>query len=362
MGVVYRGTQVALKRTVALKVVRDDLANDPEFRERFTQESEIAASLDHPHVVPVYAAGEDAGHLYVVMRFVEGTDLRAALRARGRLDPAAAAGVVAQVGAALDAAHRRGLVHRDVKPANILLAEVDGRPHAYLTDFGLSRHLDAVGLTRAGTVVGTPDYLAPEQLGGSGPVDGRVDVYALGCVLHQALTGQVPFPRDSDHARLWAHMTEPPPRPGAVVPELPPGFDEVVARALAKQPDDRYATAGELGRAALAAAQEAPGGPSPEAARPTAPMPAWTAAPGAPGYSAAAPGGPGHSAAAPVGGPGYGTRPGGGPDPYGFAGFGPAGLPSHPSSPCRCPHGAATAGSSPSCWAWPYCSPPSPER
>ena len=316
MGVVYRGSQVALRRTVALKVVRAELADDPEFRERFAQESEIAASLDHPHVVPVLSAGEDGGRLYVVMRFVEGTDLRAAVRARGRLDPATAAAVVAQIGSALDAAHRRGLVHRDVKPANVLLADGADGPHAFLTDFGLSRHLESAGLTRAGTVVGTPDYLAPEQLGGSGPVDGRVDVYALGCVLHQALTGQVPFPRDTEHAKLWAHMTEPPPRPTAVVPGLPAGLDEVIARALAKRPEERYATAGELGRAAVAAVSHS-------GAQPAAPV--WAGAPGAPGGDG--PSGP-FARPAPVG---AGWAGGFGPQ------AGPAGPPSHPSAPLPVP-------------------------
>ena len=274
MGVVYRGTQVALKRTVALKVVRDDLASSTEFRRRFTQESEIAASLDHPHIVPIHSAGEDVGLLYVTMRYVEGTDLREAIRTRGRLDPATAAEVVAQIAAALDAAHRRGLVHRDVKPANILLSEIDGRPHAYLTDFGLSRFADSEQLTATGTVVGTLDYMAPEQLEGR-KVDGRVDVYALGCVLYQALTGRVPFPRETEHAKMWAHMTEPPPRPGALAPDLPAGFDEVVARALAKRPDDRYPSAGELARAAVSTATQ--GGPA--AAAPTTDLPRPRTAP-----------------------------------------------------------------------------------
>ena len=297
MGVVYRGTQIALKRTVALKVVRDDLASDPEFRRRFTQESEIAASLDHPNIVPIHSAGEDAGRLYVTMRFVEGTDVREAIRMHGRLAPALAAEIVAQVAAALDAAHRRGLVHRDVKPANILLANADGRAHAYLTDFGLSRFTDSEQITRTGTVVGTLDYMAPEQLEGR-KVDGRVDVYALGCVLYQALTGRVPYPRDTEHAKMWAHMTEPPPRPGAVAPDLPPGFDEVVARAMAKKPDDRYATAVELGAAAVAAAQQAGRAavgrrphvdiPRQASAPPTEVGPQWSGR-GRPGRSAAPP-------------------------------------------------------------------------
>jgi tRNA A-37 threonylcarbamoyl transferase component Bud32 len=256
MGVVYRGRQLALNRTVALKVVRADLAEKEEFRERFKREAEIAASLDHPNVVPVHAAGEDDDQLYVTMRYVEGPDLGRVIAERGRLDPALATEVVGQVGAALDAAHRRGLVHRDVKPANIVVATEDGRPHAYLMDFGLSRAADAEsGFTKTGTVIGSVDYMAPEQFEG-GPVDGRVDVYALGCVLFQALTGQVPFPRDTEPAKIWAHMKADPPALGALVPDAPAGLDAVLRRAMAKQVDDRYGTAGELGRAAAAAVAE----------------------------------------------------------------------------------------------------------
>ncbi|WP_214408084.1 serine/threonine-protein kinase, partial [Pseudonocardia lacus] len=242
MGVVYRGHQLALNRTVAVKVVRTDLAQSGEFRERFTQECEIAASLDHPHIVGVYAAGEDAGRLFVTMRHVDGTDLRDMIADRGRLDPALATEVIDQIGGALDAAHRRGLVHRDVKSANILLTTVDGRPHAYLTDFGLSRAIDAEGrLTRTGTAIGSIDYMAPEQFEG-GQLDGRVDVYALGCVLYQALTGEVPFPRDTEPAKIWAHMQQEPPSLAAVAPEVPAGLDPVLRRAMAKRPADRFAT------------------------------------------------------------------------------------------------------------------------
>src|SRR3954466_6131792 len=254
MGVVYRGRQLALNRTVALKVVRADLAEQEEFRERFKREAEIAASLDHPHIVAVHAAGEDADQLYVTMRYVDGADLGRVIAERGRLDPALAAEVVGQVGGALAAAHRRGLVHRDVKPANIVVAGEDGSPHAYLMDFGLSRAADAEsGLTRTGTVIGSVDYMAPEQFEG-GPVDGRVDVYALGCVLFQALTGQVPFPRDTEPAKIWAHMKEPPPSVAGNA-DVPDEFEEVIRRAMAKNPDDRYPSAGDLGRAALAAAE-----------------------------------------------------------------------------------------------------------
>src|SRR3954451_22064037 len=162
MGVVYRGRQLALNRTVALKVVRADLAEQEEFRERFKREAEIAASLDPPHIVAVHAAGEDADQLYVTMRYVDGADLGRVIAERGRLDPVLATEVVGQVGAALDAAHRRGLVHRDVKPANIVVADQDGHPHAYLMDFGLSRAAAAgSGFTRTGTVIGSVDYMAP---------------------------------------------------------------------------------------------------------------------------------------------------------------------------------------------------------
>jgi hypothetical protein len=256
MGVVYRGQQLALNRTVAVKVVRGDLAENEEFRARFKREAENAASLDHPHIVAVYAAGEDEQQLYVTMRFVDGADLGELIAERGRLDPAFAVEVVAQIGAALNAAHRRGLVHRDVKPANIVVATEDDQPHAYLMDFGLSRAADSQpGMTRTGTVIGSLDYMAPEQFEG-GPVDGRVDVYALGCVLYQALTGEVPFPRDTEPAKIWAHMNQPPPRLAATAPELAAGLGAVVQKAMAKKPTDRYATAGELSRAAAAALAE----------------------------------------------------------------------------------------------------------
>lgn len=251
MGVVYKATQLALNRTVAVKVVVPALADDPEFRERFKRESELAASIDHPNVVPVFHAGDEDGRLYVSMRYVEGTDLRELILREGKLDPARAAGIVEQVAGALDAAHARGLVHRDVKPANILIG-TDGR--AYLTDFGLTKQAAGeAGLTRAGTVLGTLDYIAPEQLEGR-PIDARADVYALGCVFYQALTGRVPFPRDSDAAKMWAHVRQPAPRLAEVAPDLPRELEDVVAKAMAKDPGERYATAGELGRAAVAAA------------------------------------------------------------------------------------------------------------
>src|SRR5215207_2548205 len=255
MGVVYRATHLALNRTVALKLISPDLAEDPEFRARFKRESELAASLDHPNVVPIYHAGEDDGKLYVTMRFVEGTDLRELIALQQRVDPQVAARIISQVASALDAAHARGLVHRDVKPANVLIADQNGHYHAYLTDFGLTKQLSSQsGLTKTGMMVGTVDYIAPEQLQGS-TIDARADVYALGCVLYQALTGQVPYPRDTEPAKMWAHMSEPTPSLLAVAPNLPPELEDVMKRAMAKDPGDRYLSAGDFGRAAVAASE-----------------------------------------------------------------------------------------------------------
>ena len=209
MGVVYRARQVALDRAVALKLVAPELVKEPGFRERFQRESRIAASIDHPNVIPIYHAGEEDGKLYITMRYVEGTDLREMITQRGKLPFAEAARIVSEVAAALDAAHARGLVHRDVKPANVL---IDGSGRAYLTDFGLTKHAgSASGLTKTGMFVGTLDYIAPEQLQG-GEVDARVDVYALGCVLYQSLTGVVPFPRDTEPAKtepIWTWSAMP---------------------------------------------------------------------------------------------------------------------------------------------------------
>jgi YVTN family beta-propeller protein len=266
MGVVYRALQLDLERHVALKLIVPSLAEDPEFRERFVRESRAAASIDHPNVIPIYYTGEHDGLLYIAMRYVEGSDLRTVVRAEGRLAPPRAARIVAQVGTALDAAHARGLVHRDVKPANVLLGTED---HAYLTDFGLTKRLQSAGAatTRAGGWVGTLGYVAPEQIRGE-RTDARSDVYALGCVLFHALTGEPPYQRDRDEATLWAHLNDPPPSVTARAPDLPVPFDDVIARALAKDPADRQPSAGDLGRAALAAAGErAPGGPERVVAR-----------------------------------------------------------------------------------------------
>ena len=254
MGVVYLARQISLDRLVALKVLMPELASDEAFRRRFLTESHVAASIDHPNVIPVHEAAEQDGRLFVTMRYVDGPDLGALLRAERRLTPPRAARIVAQVGAALDAAHRAGLVHRDVKPGNVLVSDPGGDDHCYLTDFGLvKRSASASGLTQTGQVLGTVSYIAPEQLRGA-TVDGRADVYALGCVLFEILTGRRPFERDTDVATLWAHLSEEPPAPSHIVPSIPPALDTVVRRALAKDPDERWPTAGELGRAALAAA------------------------------------------------------------------------------------------------------------
>jgi YVTN family beta-propeller protein len=257
MGVVYRATQLSLGRPVALKVIASGLTGEEGFRERFGRESRLAASLDHPNVIPVYAAGEHDGVLYIAMRYVEGTDLRALIRKEARLDPLRAAGVVAQVASALDAAHERGLVHRDVKPANVLVAARGGGEHVYLTDFGLTkRSASESSLTAAGEWVGTLDYVAPEQVRGDA-VDGRADVYALGCVLYEMLTGRVPFPRENDLAKLWAHISDDAPSALDLAPDTPPALAAVAERAMAKDPADRFAEAGMMGRVALAAV---PGG------------------------------------------------------------------------------------------------------
>jgi serine/threonine protein kinase len=262
MGVVYLAEQTRLRRYVALKLIVPELAEDDEFRRRFERESQLAASLDHPNVIPVYEAGEADGALFISMRYVEGSDLRGLIKAQGRIERSRAAQLTAQLGAALDAAHARGLVHRDVKPANVLVSGEAGQEHAYLTDFGLTKHMSSQsGLTHTGQWVGTLDYVAPEQISG-GALDARVDIYSLGCVLFQTLTGQVPYPKDSDVAKMYAHLHEPPVRVSELVPGIPPAFDAVIERALAKRPEDRYPSAGDLGRAALAAsAGQATAGP-----------------------------------------------------------------------------------------------------
>jgi len=253
MGILYLGIEPGLDRRVALKLIAPEAAADEVFAKRFAEESRIAASIEHPNVVPIYAAGEEGGVPFIAMRFVAGSDLGLRLAREGRLEPAPAVDLIAQIGNGLDAIHAAGLVHRDVKPANVLLSGGDGAEHAYITDFGVARNVATQsGLTQTGRFVGTLDYVAPEQISG-GAVDARVDVYALGCLLFKLLTGRVPYPRDGEAARLYAHLNDPPPAPSLYAPEVPMALDDVVIRAMSKAPEDRYPSAGDLGRAARAA-------------------------------------------------------------------------------------------------------------
>jgi hypothetical protein len=258
MGVLYVAIEPGLDRHVALKLIAPEAAADEVFARRFAEESRIAASIEHPNVVPIYAAGEEAGVPYIAMRYVSGPDLGRRLARERRLTPGAAARLVAQIGDGLDAIHAAGLVHRDVKPANVLLSGEEGTEHAYITDFGVARNVATQsGLTQTGRFVGTLDYVAPEQISGA-TVDARADVYALGCLLFKLLTGDVPFPRETEAARLYAHLNEPPPAPSLYVPEVPMALDDVAIRAMSKAPEDRYPSAGDLGRAAEAALSGAP--------------------------------------------------------------------------------------------------------
>jgi predicted Ser/Thr protein kinase len=251
MGVVYLATDRRLGRRVALKVIVPELAADPQFRQRFEREARVAATLEHPHVVPVYEAGEHDGSLFIAMRFIDGRDLATEVRDHGRVAPDRLGRIVAQVAGALDAAHRSGVVHRDVKPANVLLTGAGDDEQAYLTDFGLTREAASEsGLTLTGQWVGTVDYAAPEQILGE-PTDARSDVYALGCLAFQALTGKPPY-QGAPAARLFAHMNDPPPSACAARPELQPDVDATLARAMAKKPADRFQSAGDLGRALAA--------------------------------------------------------------------------------------------------------------
>ena len=243
MGDVYLAFDPRLERPVALKVLTTRLVADEEFRARLVQESRLAASLDHPNVVPIYDAGEVDGVLFIAMRYVDGTDLRELLRTEGPLESRRAVTIAQQLAGALDAAHARGLVHRDVKPSNVLIDRAEGREHCYLADFGLSQSV-ARPVTD-GELMGTIDYVAPEQIRGE-PVDGRADVYALGCLLYEALTGERPFDRSSDVATIYAHLAEEPAPATASARELPSAIDPVLARAMAKHPEDRYTTCAAL--------------------------------------------------------------------------------------------------------------------
>jgi len=253
MGVVYRATHLALDHVVAMKVISPQLADDDVFRRRFERESRAAVSIRHPHVVPIHHAGEEDGLLFVTMDLIEGSDLRRVLRAAGRLSPERAVVLAEHVSSALDAAHERGLVHRDVKPGNVLIEPRRDSEHGYLTDFGLTKPIEgASDVTQSGAFVGTLDYVAPEQIRGD-RLDARTDVYALGCVLFEMLSGRAPFAdRAEKVAKLYGHLEDDPPRVETHAPDVPPALGQVIRRALSKPAEERFPSAGDVARAARA--------------------------------------------------------------------------------------------------------------
>ncbi|MEU5692833.1 protein kinase [Actinosynnema sp. NPDC020468] len=262
MGEVHRAYDTANERYVALKRLPASLAHDEEFRARFRREARLLSRLSAPHVIPIHDFGEIDGRLYLDMFLVEGRDLDKVL-AQGRLSPARTVDVIGQLGSALDAAHATGLVHRDVKPSNVLLSQVDGADFVYLLDFGIARSTSGTtGLTATGAAIGTLDYMAPERFV-TGEADVRSDVYALGCLLHECLTGAKPFPAGNMPALIHAHLSVPPPSPSTAVPDVPVALDGVVALAMAKEPTTRYATAGALASAARAALTAGGSAPTP---------------------------------------------------------------------------------------------------
>ena len=264
MGEVYEAYDTDKNRTVALKILADGLSNDPTFRTRFQRESQAAAILQEPHVVPIHDWGEIDGRLYIEMRLVRGQTLDE-LIAKAPLEPSRAVAIIGQIGAALDAAHAEGLTHRDIKPHNIIVTQAD---FAYLVDFGIAEARGDTRLTTAGTPIGTMNYMAPERFTDKEATP-AVDVYALACVLYEALTGDSPFARDSLQNLVGAHLASPPPRPSVTNPRVPAAFDAVIARGMAKDPDDRFGTAGGLVRAA----QRAVGGGNSTLVMPAVPAP-----------------------------------------------------------------------------------------
>jgi serine/threonine-protein kinase len=259
MGEVYEARDTSKDRTVALKILPEELSRDEGFRTRFQRESRAAAMLEEPHVIPIHDWGEIDGNLYIDMRLVRGQDLHELLQ-RGPLEPERAVGIIRQIAAALDAAHAQGLIHRDVKPPNILITAVED--FAYLIDFGIAENRGDTRLTMAGSAIGSFAYMAPERFEDR-PATPAVDTYSLAGVLYEALTGQPPFKAGSMEQVIAAHLSSPPPQPSAVNPRVPAAFDEVIARGMAKDPDDRYGSPGALGRAAQRALGAAPSaGPS----------------------------------------------------------------------------------------------------
>lgn len=274
---VFRARDERLGRMVALKL----LTGDEQVRQRFAREARAVAAVDHPHIIPVYEAGEAGGVLFIAMRFVAGDDLRVVVGREGSLRPRRAVAFISPVASALDAAHGVGLVHRDVKPANMLVDVGPGRPeHVYLSDFGLARGISSLGgPTMAGQFLGTPDYAAPEQISGRS-VDGRADQYALACVAYTLLSGSLPFEREEPMAVLYAHLFAPPPRVTSMRPDLPTAVDQVLARALSKAPEDRYGSCGAFADALREALGVEPYD-STGSARP--PAQAWVVPPTGPG-------------------------------------------------------------------------------
>jgi serine/threonine protein kinase len=246
MGEVYEAHDTSKDRTVALKILRQELSNDETFRNRFQRESRAAAMLEEPHVIPIYDWGETDGSLFIDMRLVRGQDLHELLK-QGPLEPEQAVAIIRQIAAALDAAHTQGMVHRDVKPQNILVTSRED--FAYLIDFGIAQNLGDTRLTVAGSAIGSFAYMAPERFEDQ-PTTSSVDVYSLAAVLYEALTGRAPFTASGMEQLIAAHMSAPPPQPSTINPRVPPAFDDVIARGMAKDPDDRYGSAGALGRAA----------------------------------------------------------------------------------------------------------------
>ena len=282
MSVVYQAENLRLNSVIALKVLAPELASEDMFRARFLEESRIAASLNHPNVIPIYDMGAQDDLLYIAMRYVSGTDMRQMIKKRGRILPATALWLVSQAARALDAAHRQGLVHRDVKPGNLLIergADEADPDHVYLADFGITKHaMSRSGLTSTGQFLGTIDYVAPEQIRGTS-VAGQADQYSLGCVLYECLTGRVPFEKDLDAAIIWAHVEETPTMPTVLRPELPPQVDEVFSRVLAKRPEERYGSCREFVDAARLALGIAGSGTAPSLAHGGAAAPPQTGAP-----------------------------------------------------------------------------------
>jgi predicted Ser/Thr protein kinase len=286
MGVVYRAEHMHLGRKVALKLLAPELAENGSFRERFVRESRLAASIDHPNVIPIYEAGEYEGNCFIAMRYVDGVDLKQVIRGSGPLGVERTLFYTQQIAGALDAAHAKDLVHRDVKPGNVLVA--GGTDHCYLTDFGLTKAMSSnTGFTATGQFVGTTDYCAPEQIEGK-PLDRRTDVYSLACVFYECLTGHPPFRRETDMATMWAHIQEPPPAITRERGDLPESLDTVLATAMAKSKEDRYPTCSSFSAAAMAALETATGVSYAGSATHPKPTPAPPAAPAAPAAPPAA--------------------------------------------------------------------------